>query len=385
MSVPERNSLSRKTRLWLGLLLLALVAAGGILWNRFGSTPEPIRIGFVGGLTGRVADLGIAGRDGTILAVEECNRDGGIDGRPLELLIRDDEQNAQTARRVDQELLDAGAVAIIGHMTSAMSVATVPLANAARRVMISPTTSSNELSGLDDFFFRVYPSSAKAAGLLAAYAAAQPDLNSFALVCDDGNRAHSESWANAFATSFEKAGGRIVSRKSFVSGPETSFATLAKQLQGSGSQGILIIANAIDSAILVQQLHKLGNTAAIFTSEWSATAELLRLGGQSIEGVRFLHTFDPDNHSPRFLTFRTAFLKQFGAEPGFAATHAYDATSTLISALRQNNDPTRLKQTLLQGSYSGVQNPIHFDAFGDSDIAMQMMIVRDGHFLPATE
>ena len=54
--------------------------------------PEPVRIGFIGGLSGRVADLGIDGRNGAVLAVELRNKAGGIKGRKVELLVEDDQQ-----------------------------------------------------------------------------------------------------------------------------------------------------------------------------------------------------------------------------------------------------------------------------------------------------
>ena len=45
---------------------------------------QPIKIGYVGGLTGRYADLGQAGRDGALLAIELANQAGGLNGRPIE-------------------------------------------------------------------------------------------------------------------------------------------------------------------------------------------------------------------------------------------------------------------------------------------------------------
>ncbi|HAY27617.1 MAG TPA: ABC transporter substrate-binding protein, partial [Candidatus Accumulibacter sp.] len=66
--------------------------------------PEPIRIGFIGGTSGRVADLGIAGRDAVLLAVELRNQAGGIAGRKVELLIRDDQQDPEAAKRALREL-----------------------------------------------------------------------------------------------------------------------------------------------------------------------------------------------------------------------------------------------------------------------------------------
>jgi branched-chain amino acid transport system substrate-binding protein len=79
------------------------------------------KIGFVGGLTGKSSDLGIQGRNSVMLAVEEINSQGGINGRPLQLITKDDKQDPQTALKVDRELIDEGVITIIGHMTSTMS------------------------------------------------------------------------------------------------------------------------------------------------------------------------------------------------------------------------------------------------------------------------
>lgn len=88
--------------------------------------PEPIRIGFVGGTSGRVADLGIAGRDAVLLAVELRNQSGGVAGRKVKLLIKDDQQSPEVARRAVRDLIEQGVVAIVGPMTSAMAIAWCP-------------------------------------------------------------------------------------------------------------------------------------------------------------------------------------------------------------------------------------------------------------------
>ena len=59
------------------------------------SKEDPIKLGFVGGLSGRVADLGISGRNGAILAVEHWNNNGGVRGRPVNLVVMDDEQKPE--------------------------------------------------------------------------------------------------------------------------------------------------------------------------------------------------------------------------------------------------------------------------------------------------
>ena len=71
------------------------------------SPPAPVHIGFIGGLTDRNADNGQAGLNGVILAVEQFNREGGVQGRMVELVVHDDAQNRDTAAQATQALVDA--------------------------------------------------------------------------------------------------------------------------------------------------------------------------------------------------------------------------------------------------------------------------------------
>ena len=113
---------------------------------------KPILLGFVGGLSGRVADLGISGRNGATLAVENINSTGGVNGRKVKLVVMDDKQDGEVAKQVVKELIDQGVAAIIGHMTSSMSMQTVPIVNEKKVIMMSPTTTTTYLSGKDDYF-----------------------------------------------------------------------------------------------------------------------------------------------------------------------------------------------------------------------------------------
>ena len=83
----------------------------------------PIKIGFLGGVSGRVADLGIAGRDATMFAVEEVNQAGGINGRKVELLVRDDQQNADAAKAAVNALIQEDVIAIRRKMLVAIATA----------------------------------------------------------------------------------------------------------------------------------------------------------------------------------------------------------------------------------------------------------------------
>ena len=117
------------------------------------SGKKAIRIGFVAQLTGVQAELGVQERNGVQLAMEKINAKGGIGGRPVELVVRDDLGTPEGARAADRDLIEAGVVAIIGHATSGQTMVGLSVTNPARVVMLSPTATTPELSGLDDFFF----------------------------------------------------------------------------------------------------------------------------------------------------------------------------------------------------------------------------------------
>ncbi|WP_305045262.1 ABC transporter substrate-binding protein [Geoalkalibacter sp.] len=356
------------------LLILILTAPLGC------RRPEPIAVGFLGGLTGRVADLGIAGRDGAILAVEERNRAGGIHGRLLELRIADDAQDELTARAALQKLLDEGVVAVIGPMTSSMALAVQPLADARRTVLLSPTVSSDALSGRDDFFLRTASTNAQGARLLADYAAGELGLTSINVLYDLGNRAYGESLYRSFASEFEARGGRIAEVLTYTSGPEVNFLDLARQA-GEKAEALLIIANALDTGMLAQQLAKLGIRLPLMTGEWAATGDIIEYGGAAVDGLRFFNTFDPGHDSPAYRRFRAAFEQRFGYDGGFAAAHAFDAAQVLFRALEKNPGRSGLKEALLEsGGFQGLQTELRLDRHGDVVRPHFPMTIRNGRF-----
>lgn len=107
-------------------LFLIVVITLGILLVGCGAK-RSFRIGFIATLSGRVAYMGIAGRDAVQLAVDQCNDTGGIHGRRVELIIKDDQQRDDVAVKVVQALTNADVDAIIGPMTSNTAMAITPI------------------------------------------------------------------------------------------------------------------------------------------------------------------------------------------------------------------------------------------------------------------
>ena len=78
-------------------LIVAIILTACCLIQTGCKEPEPIRIGFLGGLTTRAAGLSTSGRDGFLLAIEEINARGGINNRKVEGLVQDTRMHNETA------------------------------------------------------------------------------------------------------------------------------------------------------------------------------------------------------------------------------------------------------------------------------------------------
>ena len=346
------------------------------------SPKEPVKIGFLGGVSGRVADLGIAGRNGALLAVEMRNQAGGLNGRTVELLVEDDQQDVVQAKAAVQRLIDQKVEAVVGPMTSMVAMATVPIINQARIVMMSPTVSTQDLSSRDDYFFRVISSTAEYAHKSADYHASQQGIRRVAVAYDLRNKAYSESWLKAYRKAFAAHGGEVVLAEYYYSGDDVNFATLAESLLKVKPDAVLVIANSLDTAVLAQQVRKHDQHVHIATSEWAATERLCELGGSAVEGMMITQFLDRDSNNPSYLAFRQAYIDRFSMEPGFGGVTAFDATNVVLTALAAKDKTQTLKQAILsKGSFAGVQSEILFDKTGDAKRETYMTTIHNGHFL----
>lgn len=362
-------------------LLLALASCSGAAWLGACAERGPLRIGFIGGMSGRVADLGIGGRNGAQLAVEDINTAGGVDGRTLELVVRDDEQDNDKARARLIEIIEAGAAFVVGPMTSSVAVALVPVADERGIVLISPTSTTHELSGKRDAFFRVVPDAPTGAAQQADALLATGHRR-LVTVADLNNRAFSQSWTRAAASRFKERGGDAVLELEFKSAPGVRYAELARQIADARADVVVFAANASDTALLCQQVRRIDTRVAFASSAWAGTEQFPAMGGRALEGALVAQYFDRASKAPAYLQFVERYTKRFGDAPGYAAVNGYDALTFGVQGLRRRAGATLLAAMQQMQGHDGLQRHIAIDAHGDSRAPMFLTVVRDGRFEP---
>ncbi len=342
---------------------------------------EPIRIGVIAGLSDRGSDFGQSVRDGVILAVENQNRAGGIQGRKIELIVRDDGQNKDQAIRAAQELIDLHPEIVIGPVTSSMAAAILPLMNQAGQVMISPTVASTDFYGKDDYFFRVNRSSREAAED-HAQVVFKRGARRVAMAFDTSNRTYSDAWVKEFSNAFRKLGGEVAEAVGFDSQSSPSFSDTIRQLLASKPDWLLFVASSIDTVRLSQQSYRLAPGLPRSTTEWAASGEvLLEMGGEEMDGLVFSHAYDRDDASEEFRRFRTDFKSRFQRDIGSFSPIAYDTANVVMTALAKRTRNESVKEALLKyGPYQGLQQQIEFDRNGDAKRTVYFTEIRGRQF-----
>lgn len=357
----------------ISLLCLVLASCGD---------SSPILIGFSGQLTGKISDIGVQARNGVQLAVETVNASGGINGRRLELIVKNDGNSPEQAVRVDQELIDAGVVAVIGHFTSTQTMAALPLFNKNKVVLLSPTTSTPLLTGKKDYFFRTILDNSHQSKELAHYARSALDIRTVMAMADKDNSDYSIPFIDSFKKMFEKEGGKILSILTFSSSNPSGWDYAIQELMRLKPQALLLACSAYDAVSIAQRVRASKLDTQILSGGWAYTNYLLYWGRRDVEGMYFVIDYTMDNPKSEFVKFWESYKNRFGTVPNFASSFAYEATITLAQALEKTKGSAEgLAEVLASsGPYTGLTSDYSLDAYGDVQRDVFIVTVLDGEF-----
>ena len=194
---------------------------------------------------------------GVAQAQTRINQSGGINGTPLKVAIASDDDNPQTATPVAQALADnPDILGVVGHFGSDTSIAASEVYDQAGLAMISPTSTSVQLSNAAEKVFRTVPSDRFTATTLSRYA-----VDTFApaniVVFFNGNSGYSESLKSEFTTAIYSDGGQVLAEFD-VSAPGFNALTAVSQAIQQGATALVLMTNTstLDQALQVIQVNQ---------------------------------------------------------------------------------------------------------------------------------
>lgn len=357
---------------------LRILAAAGLAALCGCQPPPPIKIGFLGGFTGRLSDLAIDGRNGAQLAIETLNAQGE---QRYELNVIDNQHDVSTSRAVVDAAAQDGDAFAIGPMTSSLAIEMAKEANLRQFVLITPTANSDALSGQDDYLFRVITAAGPGAQQLADATFAR-GFRKAAVLMEWHNRIYSEDFGVAFGRRFEALGGDAIHYAHFQSDAMPDFAAVAAEVLSTHPKLVLMVCGAVDASIAAQQLRRLDPGVQIALASWAANVQLLQMGGRAVEGAIVLQALDLDSKVPAYVDFRGRYVKRFGVEPGQSAVYSYEAAMIGAEGLKKRAPGQSLRDVLrVPATWPGLQEPVMLDRFGDSANHFHLSEVHDGRFV----
>ncbi len=362
--------------------LSAVAAALAALLATGCGKPEPLRIGYLGELSGRYAELGEAARDGLALAADDLRGRGILGDRPVEVLVRGTGDGPADAARAARELAAAGVEAIVGPGTAAMAEAVRPVTEQAGIVLLSPAPATSRACGRDDGVFCLRQADGEG-GADAARQATGHGLRRLTIAIAGDSRHLTQDWLAAFRATFERAGGQVPASLFFASGGDPAeLAALVRELLRPGPDGLLIVAPAAETARLARGVREVNPVLPLIATEWAASEALVAQGGRAVEGMRLVDGIDRQDASPRFREFRERHARQFKREPVAASVRGFDAGTAVLEAMVRRPTGMPLKEALIRlGPFAGLQQPVRFDAHGDARRKPCHVVIRDGRFV----
>jgi branched-chain amino acid transport system substrate-binding protein len=352
----------KSARLLLAVTLGLLACGGG----------SAIKVGLVVPLTGDVKTFGESTRNGAMLAFDEVNAGGGINGRKIQVMASDDKNDPTEAANAGAKLIDMDqVVAIVGSVSSKCSAPLSDKCQASGIVMITPTSTNPKITVGEDgrrkpLIFRACFIDPFQGTVAARFALGDLKTRTGAVLFDVGND-YSKGLADFFKAAFEQGGGRVLAFESYAK-DDVDFSALLTKVKSAGPDVLFLPDYYNKVGLIAKQARQLGVKAILLGGDGWDSDEMLKIAGDAIYGGCFTNHYSPDDPRPEVQKWVSKYQAKYGKRPDALATLGYDAALLLIEALRRapgaKSEEIRAALQAISG-YQCVSGSITFDNDGN--------------------
>ena len=366
-------------------IILIIVAVGYYaMQGGVGGGDKTLTIGFVGPLTGDSVSYGEPISNAVRMAVDDINQSGGVGGMMLEVIYEDGRCTNEDALNAAQKLVNIDQVKmIVGGICSGEALAMLPITEAAGVIVISPSASSPDLTGIGQYFFRNSPSD-DSGGMKLADIVLKAHKK-VALISEETD--YAQGFARVFKENVLLGEGEIVADENFT--PDTTdFRSMLTKIKAANPEAIFVNPQTeIAGGTIIKQARELGITVPLFGSNVTGGTASIEIAGDHIEGLVFVDAPGLSPANPRATVFLEQYRMRYG-EPSieFYTGAAYDAVHILAQAVEmvgsaEDIEPVR-DYISTMGSFDGVVGSYRFRPDGDpAGIGFIMKRVEGGEII----
>jgi branched-chain amino acid transport system substrate-binding protein len=308
---------------------------------------------------------------------QETNQGGGIEGIPLKILIANDDNDPPVAQQLARAYArNHDILGVVGHFGSDASLAAAQVYQKEGLVMISPTSTSVELSGKGKYIFRTVPSDRFAGSVLARYFLDTVQQQKAAVFYNSKSN-YSQSLKTVFTTELYAQGGEVVAEFDFAD-RDFQAVEAVKIALAQNTEALMLAPDTttLEQALRVVQVND--SRLPLLAGDSAYKSETLEIGRRDAVGmaiaVPWYSLSEPDSE------FARTTRQLWGGDVNWRTALAYDATKAFTTAMAVNPTRQGMQAALSDPNFTatGAFGEIRFLPSGDRNQAVQLVTVAPG-------
>lgn len=323
-------------------------------------------VGAVTPLTGKLAVYGQGFQQAMLLALDEVNASGGINGKPMKILFEDNNSTSKGSVSAIRKLITIHKLPVIfGPAASSNFLAVCPIAQQNRTILIGAESAAAAISECGSYVFRVFPSDllqGKGVAELVNY------LGYKEIVLTYVNNDWGVGLAEVFKERFLKDGGRLIDEFAYDEG-KTDYRSEILRIKKSSPKAVVNLTYIKEGATMLKQAYETGMNVQWIMGSAAKSPKLIELAGEAAEGVIGTYpTLSQD--TPQYRGFIEAWEKKYpGKKTPIFGEYNYDMVKLTAKALSEAKSMSvdDIRSALIKASkgFIGVTGDKTFDVNGD--------------------
>ena len=336
---------------------------GGATGATGAASGEPIVIGFPADLSTDWAYYDVPMQEGAQFAVDQINEAGGVLGRPLELQTVDMRNDVAEAAKVTQQLIDDGAVYLIGTVGDGILAEGQVACGTGVPISTGLGTAPTLVGDMGECAFQLVMSDNIQAAVLAEYALAEGYETAYVLGSNE--IPYTRDLPVFFTDAFENGGGSVVATDQYKIGAGDYSAVVTKIANVDPQpDGIFTPMFIPDSVVFLRQLRQAGVDTPVLSTDGNADAALLDAGAKAIDGLTFSNSVCTAEGDPDVQAFYDDYEAANGEQPSsYVAVIGYDEVNIVAEAIEAagGTDPAALTEQLAAVDTTGISGDVVMD------------------------
>jgi len=343
---------------------------------------EIIKLGSVGAHSGEVGKVGIPMLRASEMVVKGINDNGGILGKQVELIAKDDKCQKDLAAKMAKAFISEGVPLVMGHMCTPATWAALEVYKNSKRIVMSPSATDPALSqGKHPNFYRTVAPDGLEAKLQVDLALNKLGLQKLAIIHDKSD--YGKVLAKHVNSSLKKAERAKVIMFEGISPGAKNYSKIIKKIESAKADGVIYEGYYTEASKLLIEMRKKNMTTFFISDNGVKDDDFIKHAGEFAEGV-FVSGEKRSKDNPEAKKVYQAYRKIYGTEPGPFFLNAYAATMILITATEKagTTDYKALTEVLHSESFDTPMGKIRFDDNGDPiNVGFVIYQVKNGGFV----